>query len=237
MLDNLPVYVSVVFGLTTVLTLSLFFWVLRHAKAERMRQNAVKIIAGLIVWLALQAVLTLQGIYKADTSSVPPKIFLFGILPTILAITTLFATQKGRQFIDGLPLEKLTYLNIVRIPVEIVLFWLYLYKAIPVLMTFEGINFDIIAGTTAPIIIYFGFIKEKFSPNIILIWNIICLLLLLNIIAIAFLSAPSPLQKLSFEQPNIAVLNFPFSWLPTFIVPIVLFGHLVAIRQLLKREK
>jgi len=50
----------------------------------------------------------------------------------------------------------------------------------------------------------------------------------------ALFSAPSPIQKFAFDQPNIAILNFPFSWLPTFIVPIILFGHLTSIRQLIK---
>lgn len=49
-------------------------------------------------------------------------------------------------------------------------------------------------------------------------------------------STPSPLQKFAFDQPSIAILYFPFSWLPTFIVPIVLLGHLVSIRQLLKEK-
>jgi hypothetical protein len=101
-------------------------------------------------------------------------------------------------------------------------------------MTFEGRNFDILAGITAPIIAYFSLKKVKLSRNVVLVWNIICLGLLINIVVNGFLSAPSPLQQLAFDQPNIAILNFPFSWLPTFIVPLVLFGHLVSIRQLLK---
>jgi hypothetical protein len=70
----------------------------------------------------------------------------------------------------------------------------------------------------------------------ILIWNFICLGLLANIVVNSLFSTPSPIQKFSFEQPNIAILYFPFSWLPTFIVPIVLFGHLISIRQLLKQK-
>ena len=159
---------------------------------------------------------------------------MLGILPTILTIILLISTAKGRQFIDSLPLKNLTYLNIVRIPVEIVLYWLFLNKVVPELMTFEGRNFDILAGISAPIIAYFGFTKSKLSRKTILIWNFICLGLLLNIVLNAFFSAPSPIQKFAFDQPNIAILNFPFSWLPTFIVPIVLFGHLTSIRQLLK---
>jgi len=37
---------------------------------------------------------------------------------------------------------------------------------------------------------------------------------------------------LAFDQPNIAVLYFPFSWLPTYVVPVVLFCHLAALRKL-----
>jgi hypothetical protein len=157
-------------------------------------------------------------------------------MPAILLLVILFTTKKGRLFIDSLPLEKLTYLHVIRIPVEMVLYWLFLSKAIPELMTFEGRNFDIVAGITAPIVAYFGFTKAKLGRQTILIWNIICLALLLNIVMNAFLSAPSPLQQFAFEQPNIAILNFPFSWLPTFVVPVVLFAHLVSIRQLLKKE-
>lgn len=236
MLENLPTYISFVFGLTTFATLALFFWAMRNSTAEATRQNASKIIAALAIWLLIQAILTFQNVYNTDANSVPPKIFLFGVLPSILTIIIVFATQKGRYFIDSLPLVNITYLHIVRIPVELVLFWLFLNKAVPELMTFQGRNFDIIAGITAPFIAYLGFTKGNLSRNFILIWNFICLGLLLNIVVNAFLSAPSPLQKFAFDQANIAILYFPFSWLPTFVVPVVLFGHLVSIRQLMKNK-
>ncbi|RTZ02694.1 hypothetical protein EKL98_12570 [Flavobacterium bomense] len=236
MIDNLPTYISLIFGLTTVASLLLFIWTIRSSNSELTRKKATLIFIGLTIWLIIQAILTLENIYNTDTKSFPPKIMLIGILPIILTIILLFATPKGRQFIDSLPLKNLTYLNIVRIPVEIVLFWLFLNKAIPELMTFEGQNFDIIAGITAPIIAYFGLTKLKINRNGILIWNFICLGLLINIVVNALFSAPSPIQQFAFEQPNIAILNFPFSWLPTFIVPIVLFGHLTSIRQLLKQR-
>ena len=236
MIDNFPTYISLIFGLTTVATLLLFTWTIRNSNSETTRKKSTPIFIGLTIWLIIQTVLTLNNIYNTDTNSFPPKIFLTGILPTILTIILLFATLKGRQFIDSLHLKNLTYLNLVRIPVEIVLFWLFLHKAIPELMTFEGRNFDILAGLTAPFIAYFGFTKQNISRKAILIWNFVCLGLLINIVVNALFSAPSPIQKFAFEQPNIAILNFPFSWLPTFIVPIVLFGHLTSIRQLLKQK-
>ena len=236
MIDNLPTYISLTFGLTTLITLQLFIWTIRNSNSELTRKKATPIFIGLTIWLTIQAVMTFKNIYNSDTNSFPPKIMLIGILPTILTIILLFATSKGRQFIDSLPLKNLTYLNIVRIPVEIILFWLFLNKAIPELMTFEGRNFDILTGISARIIAYFGLTKTKLNRQIILIWNFICLGLLINIVVNALFSAPSPIQKFAFDQPNIAILNFPFSWLPTFIVPIVLFGHLTSIRQLMKSK-
>ncbi|MCV9926700.1 hypothetical protein OIU83_03520 [Flavobacterium sp. LS1R49] len=236
MIENLPVYISMIFGLTTAATLLLFYSAVKKSRLETTQRNANLIFSGLIIWLVIQAILTLKSVYNSDTNSIPPKILLFGILPPVLTIIFLFSIQKGRTFIDNLPLINLTYLNIVRIPVELVLLGLFLNNTIPQLMTFEGRNFDIIAGITAPFIAYFGFTKAKINKKIILVWNFICLALLLNIVINALLSTPSPLQKFAFDQPNIAILNFPFSWLPTFIVPIVLFGHLASIRQLIKRK-
>lgn len=233
MINNLPVNISLFFGLTTITTLFLFIWAIKKSNLDQIQKKATLIFVGLTVWLIIQAVLTLKNTYNNDINSFPPKIMLIGILPTIFTIILLFVTSKGRQFIDSLPIKNLTHLNIVRIPVEIALYWLFLHKAIPQLMTFEGINFDILVGLTAPLVAYFGFTKQKIGRIGILIWNFISLGLLLNIVIVAIFSTPSPIQKFAFSQPNIAILNFPFCWLPTFIVPVVLLGQLITIRQLL----
>ena len=114
-----------------------------------------------------------------------------------------------------------------------VLFYVYLDGLIPVLMTFQGYNFDIVSGITAPLVYYLVFIKKSISNKGLLAWNFIGLALLINILAIAVLSAPTPFQKLAFEQPNLGVMYFPFVWLPAVIVPIVLFSHLMAIKKLM----
>ncbi|WP_228384168.1 hypothetical protein [Sphingobacteruim zhuxiongii] len=171
-----------------------------------------------------------------DTRSIPPKILLYGILPTIVIITMTFVSQKGREFMDSLSLEMLLYIHLIRIPVELALYLLSLYELVPRLITFSGSNLDILAGLTVPLMVYLNTSKRKYLRALNLFWNIISLGLLLNVVILAFLSAPSPLQRISFEQPNIAMLHFPFSWLPTFIVPIIIFVHLLSIRRLLLRK-
>lgn len=222
MIAHLPMYVNIVFILTTLLTVFLFY------KAG----NLSKINLGILgLWLLLQAVLSYVGFYTV-TNTTPPRFVLLA-LPAVLLIIFLFITAKGRVYLNNLDAKTITLLHVVRIPVELCLYWLFLHKSIPQLMTFEGRNFDILAGLTAPMIFYFGYVKNKLGKTVLLLWNFICLGLLLNIVINAVLSAPSNFQQFAFEQPNTAILYFPFVWLPCCIVPLVLLAHLVCIRKLL----
>ena len=222
-MENLPIYISILFGLITLLTVGLFY---------KATNRSILSLVILLTWLVIQAVIALTDFYTV-TDTIPPR-FLLLVLPPILFIILLFATNKGRIFIDSLDIKALTLLHIVRVPVEIVLFRLFIYIMIPELMTFEGRNFDVISGISAPLIYYFGFVQKQLSNKIIIIWNVLCLMLLFNIVINAVFSAPFPFQKFAFDQPNIAILYFPFNWLPSCVVPIVLFSHIVAIRQILK---
>ncbi|RYU96594.1 hypothetical protein [Emticicia agri] len=222
-MEQLPFYIALVMGLSTFL--SAYFL----AKASPKHKTRILTIA--IGWLILQSLISISGFYT-HTKAMPPR-FLLAIGPPFLLIIGLFATKSGRYFIDSLEIKTLTMLHVVRIPVELVLFWLFLHKTVPEIMTFEGQNFDIISGITAPVV-YYLFKKEYIGMGILLMWNFACLMLLINIVSTAILSAPFPFQQLAFDQPNIAVLYFPFNWLPCCIVPIVLFSHLVAIRKLMR---
>jgi hypothetical protein len=236
MIPNVPAYISVLFAATTLATLLGLYLTVNKSRERGNGNRANLIIISLTAWLILQAIFAMRNIYSSATNSLPPKIAVFAVLPVLLVILFILLSTSGKQFIDGLSLKTLTYLHVVRIPVELVLYGLFAYKAVPQLMTFEGRNFDILSGITAPFIAYFGFTKRKLSRQFILVWNFICLALLFNIVINALLSAPSPLQKFAFDQPNVAILYFPFIWLPAFIVPAVLFAHLTAIRQLVRKQ-
>jgi hypothetical protein len=221
-MENVPFYVYATFGLTLIATLYLFY------KATPKSTGFILLIS---VWLLVQSIIGILGFYT-NTNTTPPRFQLL-VLPPLVFTIIQFSTQKGKAFIDHLNLKALTILHMVRIPVEIVLYWLFLGRAIPELMTFEGRNFDIVAGITAPIVYYFVFVKQTLSKAFLIAWNFLCLGLLLNIVLNGILSAPTPFQQFGFEQPNIALLHFPFLFLPACIVPIVLFSHLSSLRQLI----
>ena len=222
MIEPLPSFISIIFILTALTAVLLFY------KASGSRGI---VLVCLLLWLVIQGLIALTGFYS-DTLSFPPR-FVLAVLPPLITVIFLIVNDHGKKFLDSLDVKILTYLQTVRIPVEIVLYYLYKYGYIPELMTFEGRNFDILAGISAPFIAYFGFTKNMLNKKIILIWNIVCLLLLLNIVFNAVLSAPFSFQMFAFDQPNKAVFYFPFIWLPSCIVPIVLISHLASIRQII----
>lgn len=233
MLPLLPLYLPLAFIFTTLLAL-VFVMLLINTMSKPISVKSSRQIIGIIIaWLMLQAGLSYLGIYNQSPESIPPRIILLGVLPAICTVFLLFITRKGKLFIDRLSMQMLAYIHLIRIPVELILYGLFLSGAVPELITFEGRNFDILAGITAPFIGFFGVSQSRMGKSSLLLWNFVCLGLLLNIVVTAILSAPSPFQQLSFEQPNIAILYFPFSWLPVFIVPLVLFAHLAAIRKLI----
>ena len=238
MMPNMPFFLNASFLAVVFLTLLMLSLFLYHSSSLAVRNKTWMICLAFLVWILLQSAVALNGIYHADPAAMPPKIILLGVLPLVILILLVFISKSGRVFLDSLPLLQLTYLHVLRVPVELVLYGLYVYGAIPELMTFEGRNFDILAGITAPLVAYFGILKARMSRRVLLVWNFICLGLLLNIVANAVLSAPSPFQQFAFDQPNLAILYFPFSLLPAFVVPLVLFSHLASIRLLLlNRDK
>jgi hypothetical protein len=231
-IENLPGYVSVIFILTTFLTVGIFLYAVKRGGFN---STAAKILSFLIpFWLIFQASAALTGFYL-KTDSLPPLLPFFAILPALLLIITFFIFAR-KDFISRLPLKILTILHIIRIPVEVILLWLFQAGQIPQLMTFEGRNFDILSGLTAPLIYWLAFRGGKTNRPLLIAWNFFALGLLINIIVNAFLSFPFSFQQFAFDQPNRAVLYFPLVWLPSVIVPIVLFCHLASLWQLFTKD-
>lgn len=228
MIENLPAYISITFILTTFLTVGFFLFAIKQTVFDTVAAKTFVFLIGF--WLILQAILSLGGFYLV-TDVVPPRLMLTGFFPALSLILLYFIFAR-KSFIEPLPLKILTLLHIIRVPVEIVLYWLSEAKLVPELMTFEGRNFDILSGLTAPLIYWLAFRNGKINRRLLIIWNITALGLLVNIVTNAILSFPFPFQQFAFDQPNRAILYFPYIWLPTVVVPIVFFSHLISLWQL-----
>lgn len=220
--QELSIGLTIAWFIMALLTIFLFLRAVPNPKSAKLI---------LFSWLIFQSILALNGFFL-KTIEIPQILFIGVGLPNLFAISMLFF-KSGRRFIDSLDIQRLTFFHIIRVPVELLILWLFLENQMPQLMTFEGRNWDILSGITAPIIAFWAFREGKTHKNLLLVWNLICIGLLFNIVVNAILSAPLSIQQQAFEQPNVGVLKFAANLLPSLIVPLVLFGHLAALKRLL----
>ena len=225
MTEGLPDWISIIFLLTTGATILLFY--LANGKRKWL-------LFLLLFWSVIQSILAYEGFYL-DSSSFPPP-FILVLLPPSFFIVLGLLPRFRENLLKDRNRTLSTFLHTVRIPVEIVLLYLFFYKMVPELMTFEGRNFDILAGITAPIM-GFLILQKRANNTMLIVWNVAGLCLVSFILINGILSAELPFQQFGFEQPNKAVTYFPFVLLPAVIVPIVLYTHITDIIILLKERK
>ena len=230
MIDSLPFYVTVVFVLTTLLTIGLLFRSFRNVRPAGFASKLLTFVVPF--WMIMSGFLAIGGFYQ-QYQYFPPRVITFAVLPADLVILLYFIFYRA-NFIEKLSLKILTLLHIVRLPVELTLLWLFQFSYVPQIMTFEGRNFDVLSGLTAPIIFWIAFRGGRVNRPLLIGWNFITLGLLANIVITAVLSFPSPMQVFGIEQPNVGLTYFPFIWLPAIIVPTVFFAHLAALWILIR---
>jgi hypothetical protein len=223
MIETISVWVEILFIIIFLITL-LFFY-LSNGKP-------IKLVVLICAWALAQSGLALSGFYL-DQSSFPR--FILVLLPVFLFTGYGLLPQNITWMLNKRDVQLSTFLHSVRLPIEIILFELYLNKMIPQLMTFEGRNFDIVVGITAPIVGYLC-LKKRISNTKLIIWNVIGVFFVCFILINGILSSELPFQQFAFEQPNRAVNFFPFILLPAVIVPIVIWTHITDIIKL-SRDK
>mgnify|MGYP000433105538 CR=1 FL=1 len=203
---------------------AVLFKIFRNAGTSR------QAFAGIIIWLLFSGFLAISGILS-DFQSLPPRMGLI-IFPGILALVFAAKSKKIIPIIQATPQSLLIYAQSFRIVVEIVLFMLVSNGAIPKIMSWEGRNFDILIGLSAPIIGYLYCQKKAMSDTMLKAWNYLGIGLLINVVAHGLLSAPTPFQVFDTSPANTFIASWPYVWLPALLVPTAFFLHIISIRKL-----
>jgi hypothetical protein len=212
------------------LGLVIFLLVFLYVCLKKSTKIPYLILSAILAWLLITGVLSINGFFT-NFDTLPPRI-LFVISPMILLLIYVSFSLKVVPLLRHIPQTWLIHVHAFRIVMEIILWLLAEKHVIPELMTWNGRNFDIIAGVSAPFIAYFCFTTQCWPKNVALYWNILGLLLLVNVFGHGLLSAPLPFQVIFPDPPNIFVATFPYTWLPAFVVPCAFLFHILSIRKL-----
>lgn len=180
----------------------------------------------LLIWLLLLAFLSLRGFFSSF--QLPPRLPLALLIPLPIVVLTL---RSRPELLNKIQPQWPVYLQSFRILVEIGLWLLVRNGSLPVQMSFEGRNFDILAGLLAFPVGYYCFVKKTWPTTIATIYNIGGLLLLLNIVAISTLSLPAPFRAFHNQPDSSLITHFPLIYLPGLLVPLAYTLHIISIRQ------
>ncbi len=222
---------GIVIGLILLTLLGLNYALRRIRIIEEQRRIIVKFTGlGLLCWLLIIGLLAVRGFFS-NFDVLPPRIAL-AMLPPIVLSVILMRNRVFQLLLKAIPEKWLIVVQVFRIPMELYLWMCFLGGFLPFQMTFEGLNMDILIGITALMAGYFFFWKGRRQQKAAILWNISGLALLLNVVLIATVSTPSPLRYFHNEPSTAIIGDFPFIWIPGFIVPFAVAIHLFSIKQL-----
>lgn len=210
-----PIYLAVLFSL-----------LVGAVQGELVRRNA-QVGGAFFAWLAITGVLAFGG-SLSDFQHLPPRLpLLFALMFVVIYFGSYFPAAS--KLIENPGLAWLIGLQVFRVGVEIFLYVGHRAGFVPVQMTFEGRNWDVITGLTALPIAWL--VAKKKAPRwLVYAWNSIGLALLLNVIVVAVLSMPTPLRRFHNEPANTFVSFFPYVWLPLYLVQVAWMSHLLVFR-------
>lgn len=228
---NIPFYLQLSFAVLTVALLLIIGRSIQviSKKAGAGKRPLADFLIFSLAWLTTSALL---GYFEvlADFQALPPRFPIVVIVP-MLGILWWFRRPYTRLLLQHTPKHWPILLQSFRIIMELILWGLFIELVIPVQMTFEGLNWDVLSGVFA-IPIAFALLRNRLSNRWILAYNMVGLVLLTTIVAIAILSTPSPVRVFMNEPANTMVVHWPMIWLPGFVVPVAYWLHFISIKQL-----
>jgi hypothetical protein len=210
-----------------VVVLLVFFWwnVLTNSRLSKSEISTLGI--GALAWLGVSGAMALTG-FAAKLDTFPPRPVFF-LVPLFGIFWWLLRHEGLKKAFGDLPITWFVWIQAMRILVEIGLFQLYGMGKIPMSMTFEGWNFDILVGILA---IPVGYLLQQNAAKY-RIWGIAFNIYgIISVLIVAITGGLSlPQFSIFYGTPNQAVLEYPYVWLPAFIVPSALLFHIFSLRQ------
>jgi hypothetical protein len=210
---------------------------LKKTNWEKNKQQKIFGMTAIVIlsWSALILVLSFKGFFE-DFTTFPPRPALAILIPLPVILAVAFS-KTGTELLRAIPSHWLVFMQSFRIAVELLLLMAFINGKIPVQMTLEGRNFDILSGILALPAGYLLAKRKAYASRLAVAFNIISILLLINILVIAVLSMPTSIRYFMNEPANTLVAKFPFILLPAVLVPIAYTMSVFSLRQLFVKEK
>ena len=187
-----------------------------------------RFLAGAAIWIAIVSVAALSGwLLPRDGPPLPFAIMVFAIVTLGIVISR---SRVGDRLARGTPLAALVLFQSFRLPLELAMHRAHAEGLMPVQMSYSGMNFDIVTGATA-LVLGLTMLVTQVPRWIVMLWNVMGTMLLVNIVGVAILSTPM-FAYFGPDRLNVWVMWMPYTLLPAVMVLAAWAGHLIVFRAL-----
>lgn len=190
------------------------------------RKLAIRSAVVIVLYLMVTALLVRSGLFKRSFIPYGPM-FLIG---TVSAASVFGLTPIGNKVAQRVSTAWLVLFQAFRLPLELVLHDWYKSGTIPETMTWTGSNWDIATGVLA--LLTFAFVNHR--RWLAWLFNIVGIVLLLNVGRVAILSSPVPFGW-HVDPPLELILTLPYAYIVPICVGGAALGHVVLTRRLLSK--
>lgn len=197
-----------------------------HDPGRRTGRIALAVLA---LWALTAVALSLSGVMRGA----PPQV----IPATILGCFATFAlfylrVPSFRQWVLGLDLRPLILYHMIRIPFGVAFLIMHARDALPAAFAVPAGYGDIAAGAGAILAAFCVPAATRGRRRLVLLWNILAL----GDILMVFVLAQRVLIFGDFHTMS-SMLEFPFSTIPLFVVPMILITHVAIFARLRQRDE
>jgi len=232
MLENVYYFLS---AIITLLVLFGYYTALKNKGVQKSKisKNVSIAAAGLILWFLYLFVLSSKDILTSF--SLPPKMPLLVVFPTILFLIFFVREQRRSDLLGFIPKTWPVFLQVFRIAVETLLYYTFLKEIIPETATFAGLNFDVAMGILAPFVAYFIFRKANLNKGLARFWNVLGIAMVLFVAFIIVTSTYFPnIWGSDVSLVSTEFFKLPYLLIPAFLAPLAIFMHVVSLIQINK---
>ncbi len=230
-------YIALSITMAVIIVLGYNYTLNKIGMDSSLRKSKVwKVGIGLFLWLAYAAILGKSGFLA--NFDFPPRFPILLILPAFIFTGVLLSRHHDSPVIAAIPKSWLIYYQTFRIAIESLFIASVGIGVLLPEVTFEGYNYDIVFAFTAPLVAFLVFNKKLLSQKIALAWNYLGLAVIASILFLftttiyfpSFWGSAETLAKEGF-------VDFPYVFVPAFLMPSAVFMHIVSIIQLTKSKE
>lgn len=193
------------------------------------KKHKVLMLLAVLLFLGYETLLANSGFL--EDMSFPPRFAFMLILPCFVFTGVFLSKKKNKAWVANIPSHWLLYLQSFRVFVEVLFVYSLAENILPIEVTIEGYNFDMVFGLSA---ILMGWVFTKYNTKkLAILWNYLGLAVLASVIFVFMTSLYQPeIYGSTVPLLTSKATEIPYLYVAGYLMPLAVFGHVLSILNL-----